>query len=105
MDLPNQPQYVAQLQAAIQQLHGCQSEHLESVAVKEEFRGRVVWEGQVEVFRVFEHPKAKVCYAWAYQEKESNKERIAAILGLRLIPSAVEAVRTFIMAENRKHLL
>jgi hypothetical protein len=95
--------YLAQLRAAIQQLHGCPSEHVETVEVKEVFRDRVVWEGQVEVFRMMDHPKAKVCYAWRYTDKGTNTERIAAIPGLRLISSAADAVRTFILAENQKH--
>lgn len=104
-ELENKEQYLSQLRAAIKQLHGCDARHLESVAIKEEFRGRTVWEGAVEVFAVVAHPKAKVCYAWSYRDKTSDKERIAAILGLRLIPSARDAVKTFIMAENRKHFL
>src|SRR3954447_4926437 len=103
--MEDRDQYLLQLGAAIQQLHGSPSKHLETVEVKELFREKVVWEGQVEVFELLEHPKAKFCYAWKYKDKNTQGERIAAIPGLRLIRSASEAVKTFIMAENRKHTL
>jgi hypothetical protein len=102
--LQDNPLYLTQLQAAIQQLHNCDSRHLETVEVTETFQGKVIWHGKVEVFEIREHPKARVCYAWKYKEKESKTERIAAIPGLRLIRSPADAVKTFIMAENRKHI-
>ena len=92
-----------QLAQAIRQFHACEPKHLETVEVTETFRGKVVWQGSVEVFEVDDHPKAKRCYAWTYEDKATAQPRVAAILGLRLIPSAADAVKVFIMAENRKH--
>jgi hypothetical protein len=103
--LEDKEHYFAQLVAAIQQLHNVESRHLETVQVKETFRGKTVWEGAVEVFELVDYPKAQVCYAWKYHDIEANTERIAAIPGLRLIKSPADAVRTFIMAENRKHII
>lgn len=40
------------LQEAIQHLHGCASELIESLPVKEAFQGKVVWDGDVQVFRL-----------------------------------------------------
>ena len=38
--------------------------------MKEEFGSRTLWEGDVEVFSLFGHPKAKFCYGWSYGEPE-----------------------------------
>src|SRR5256885_1194913 len=57
--------YIESLQTVIQKLHGCASTHVESVPVHEVFRGETVWQGDVEVFNLIGHSKAKRCYAWA----------------------------------------
>ncbi len=51
-------EYVEELRSVIRRLHGVESEHIGSVAVKEEFRGLTVWEGIVEVFSLKGLPKA-----------------------------------------------
>lgn len=103
--MSDKEKHLDQLRAAIRQLHESDSRHLETVEVKETFRGKSVWEGKVEVFELLNHPKARVCYAWKYHDNEVNTERIAAIPGLRLIKSPADAVKTFIMAETRKHIV
>jgi hypothetical protein len=35
--------------------------------VHETFQGQTVWAGEVEVFDLVGHPKAKRCYAWAHK--------------------------------------
>jgi hypothetical protein len=37
--------------------------HRATVPVHEVFRGKTVWQGDVEVFDINGHPKAKRCYA------------------------------------------
>ena len=54
----------------IAQLHGCDSKHVESVPVHEVFHGKTIWQGDVEVFDLIGHPKAKRCYGWTYGEPE-----------------------------------
>lgn len=44
--------YLEELHDAIKHLHGVESTHVESVPVKETFRGETVWEGIVEVFEL-----------------------------------------------------
>lgn len=51
--------YIGELQAVILKLHGCAARYLETVPVSEIFRGETVWEGDVEVFEISGHPKAK----------------------------------------------
>ena len=48
--------------------------------MKETFQGKTVWEGDVEVFDLIGHPKAKRCYAWAYDVETGS--RTLAVLEL-----------------------
>jgi len=58
---------ITKLKDAIRATHGCQSLHVESVPVKEVFEGQTAWEGNVEVFDLVGHAKAKRAYAWSYR--------------------------------------
>jgi len=42
--------YIEELRDVIRHLHGVESSHVGSVPIKEEFQGKTVWEGIVEVF-------------------------------------------------------
>jgi hypothetical protein len=54
----------------IRQLHGCDSKHIESAPVHEVFKDKTVWQGNVEVFELTGHSKAKRCYGWSYGQPE-----------------------------------
>jgi hypothetical protein len=82
-------EYVERLQMVIEQLHKCRATHKTSVYVKEEFRGKTAWEGDVEVFSIFGHPKAKFCYGWSYGEPE----QFIATLELPPVDSPQSAVK------------
>jgi hypothetical protein len=84
------------LQEAIENMHGCKSKWIESVAVLEVFNNQTVWSGEVEVFEI-DHPKAKRCYAWSH-ETENGKRMFYAVLGMPPVDSAVAAVRIAIAA-------
>ena len=49
--------YIARLQQAIRDLHGCESQYLETVPVIEAFQGKIIWAGDVEVFQIRGHLK------------------------------------------------
>ncbi len=76
---------------AIQAKHGAQSTLRERVEVREEHRGQTVWEGEVLVFDLLDHPTAKICYAW------SVDRRLTAILHAGPIDSPQTAVRAAIL--------
>ncbi len=95
----NDPAYLAFLTKAIKATHGCGSRHVESVAVKETFQGKTVWEGDVEVFDLIGHPKAKRCYAWAYDGEAGG--RAIAVLELPPVISPITAVRVGIIGERK----
>jgi hypothetical protein len=95
--------YIELLRKAFQDLHGCQSKHLGSVPVHEVFRGKTVWEGDVEVFALIGHPKAKRGYAWSHPTGEQNKdEQIIAVLEIPPVISPRTAVQAAIISRSKK---
>src|SRR6266516_3003849 len=64
---------ITELKDAIRAMHGCESLHVESVAVKEVFEGQTVRESKVEVFDLVGHRQAKRAYAWSYRDGNQNK--------------------------------
>lgn len=94
--------YIAELKAKIRLLHGCEGTHRETVPVKEVFLGETVWEGEVEVFDLSGHAKAKRCYAWGYtNEKYPDKLDVIAVLEIPPVVSPVTAVRAAIVANKK----
>jgi len=94
--------YIQELQAWIRHGHGVESEHVESVPVKEVFEGKTVWEGIVEVFDLKNHPTASRVYAWSYDTDNPNEStHYVMVLHTHPIKSAADAVRSFIVQESR----
>ena len=79
------------IEAAIRETHECGTSYLGSRKVTHTVRGKVAWEGVVDVFRLVGHPKAKRCYAWQYREGDETKTRI--ILEIAPVVSAETAVK------------
>jgi hypothetical protein len=92
--------YIEELRDVIRRLHGAEVTHVESVPVKETFKGQTVWEGIVEVFDLSGHPTAHRAYAWAHDGKHP-KESSVAVLHIEPITSAAAAVRAAIVQEFR----
>ena len=90
--------HIQELRETIRRLHGTDATHVESVAVKEMFQGKTVWEGIVEVFDLHGHPKASRVYAWSH-DTDGPKKRHVTVLHVAPITSAVEAVRAAIIQE------
>lgn len=95
--MPNKQGYLARLQTTIQQLHNCGAVHLQTVQVHEEFHGRTIWKGDVEVFDLTGHPKAKRCYGWSY----GDPEEFITILKLPPIESAQDAVKVGVSQQKK----
>lgn len=89
---------ITALQDAIRHMHGCESRFIESVEVREEHQGNVVWEGAVKVFDLVGHARAARAYAWSYPTTGSRR-RFVAVLGLPPVDSPVMAVRATILAD------
>lgn len=96
--------YIEALQDAIKKLHGCDSTYLESVPVHETFQGKTVWAGEVEVFEIRGHSKAKRCYAWAHKQGENDKHtRYMAVLEIPPVNSPLTAIRAAIVETARNN--
>lgn len=93
---------IDKLRAVIRHLHGVESEHIESVPIKETFQGKTVWDGVVEVFDLKGHPKAPRAYAWSHETDDpQNPTRNVTVLHLPPIDSPLAAVRAAIVQEFR----
>ena len=94
--------YLEELRDVIRRVHGAEATHVESVPVKEVFRGETVWEGIVEVFDLKDHPTAVRVYAWAHDTDDpENPRHHVTVLHSHPIKSAEDAVRAAIVQEFR----
>jgi hypothetical protein len=100
----NKHDYLARLQLAIEHLHDCAATWRESVPVCENFRGKTLWKGEVEVFDLHGHAKAKRAYGWSHPEGADNKgERFVAVLEIPPVDSPQTAVKISIVADIKKN--
>lgn len=96
----NKSDYISRVQVAVSQLHDCGATWRETVPVHEVFNGKTVWQGDVEVFDLHGHAKAKHAYAWSHREgKNDEGERFVAVLEIPPVESAVTAVRVQIVKD------
>lgn len=96
-------QYIEALQHVIQQIHGCASQWERTAPVHEVFRGQTVWKGDVEVFALIGHAKARRCYAWSHRQGEADKDaRAVAVLEIQPVESPETAVRVAIVRDIKK---
>jgi hypothetical protein len=96
----NKQDYITRLQLAVERLHKCGSTWRESVPVHEVFQGKAVWQGDVEVFDLLSHRKAKRCYGWSHIHGEKNdRERFVAVLEIPPVDSAQKAVQVQIVKD------
>ena len=87
---------IEQIREAVERTADCPAKHLESVKVLEGFRDQIMWQGEVEVFALQGHPKAKRAYGW------QSGDRFVAVLEIPPVDSANTAVRASIAAELKK---
>jgi len=90
--------YIAKLQDAIKRLHGRTSTHIQTIPLTEQFQGKILWQGEVEMFALHGHPQARHCYAWTYRDGD-NTEHYTAVLELPPVDSPRNAVRAAIAAQ------
>jgi hypothetical protein len=81
-------------------LHGCGATYRETVPVHEVFQGKTVWQGEVEVFDLHSHAKAKRAYAWSHGDGPNDEgERFVAVLEIPPVDSAKRAVQVQIVKD------
>jgi hypothetical protein len=94
----NKQDYLAKVQVAVLPLHNCGATYSKTVPVHEVFRGETVWPGDVEVFDLRGHPKAKRCYAGSHLDgPNGERTRFVAVLEIPPVESAETAVRVQIV--------
>jgi hypothetical protein len=87
---------------AIRHLHDCGAKHVETVHVHEVApTGEVAWDGDVEVFDLIGHAKAKRAYAWS-EATTGKKRRFFAVLKTVDIATPVRAVQASILSDVNK---
>ena len=92
--------YLEVLEGVIVKLHGCEASPVETVEVEEVHQGKTVWQGEVEVFELTGHARAKRCYAWGLPD-ESGTLQIVTLLELPPVNSALMAVRVALASGAR----
>jgi hypothetical protein len=94
---------IQELQDVIHKLHGVKATHVETVPVKETFRGQTVWEGKVEVFDLQDHPTASRIYAWSHDTDDpNNPKRHVTVLHLPPAITPLRAVQASIVSDVRE---
>ena len=102
--MASNPEYIERVRKAVEHLHGCKVAHSRTEPVTETFRGETVWDGEVEVFDLSGHPKAKRAYAWMHLDGPADSEdRFVAVLEIPPVVSAQTAVKTAIVAEIKRN--
>jgi hypothetical protein len=95
--------YIEELQDVIRKLHSAESTHVETVPVVETFNGQTVWEGEVEVFDLVDHPSASRVYAWSHNTDDpSNPRRHVTVLHLPPAITPRKAVQASIVSDYRE---
>ena len=95
--------YIEELKEVIRKLHGTEAKHVETVPVTEEFQGETVWQGEVEVFQIRGHPKAKRCYAWGHVTGDDDQgRRYVTVLELPPVDSPQSAVKVGVAYQVKK---
>ncbi|HXB59172.1 MAG TPA: hypothetical protein VNU95_06390 [Candidatus Acidoferrales bacterium] len=86
------------MKLAIEHLHNCGATWRESEPIFEKFKGKLLWSGDVEIFDLTGHPKAKRCYGWSYGEPEE----FITILELPPVTDAKSAVKVGVAYQIKK---
>lgn len=84
---------IRELASTIKRLHGGTATHVETVPVKEEFNGKVICQGDVEVFDLTGNKLATRAYAWMHGLDDTQAKRHVAVLHVPPIDSPQAAVR------------
>ncbi|MBM4404971.1 MAG: hypothetical protein FJ039_02150 [Chloroflexi bacterium] len=93
---------MADLKQAIFDMHGCDAVWVEAVPVSEQFLGKTVWKGMVQVFDPIGHPTASRCYAWAHTSKDRGRSFVA-MLHQGAIDSPQAAVKAAIAQQLKRY--
>ena len=94
--------YIARLKLAIQEMHQCEATYRRTVSVHETFHNETLWKGNVEIFWLTGHPRAKRCFAWTRSTADGKEDGIEIILEVPPVIGAATAVRMALALKNQK---
>jgi len=83
-------------------MHGGTATFEETVRVIEDYEGERAWEGDVHVFALEGHPRARRAYAWAVPVPGTERKRFYAVLHEGPVDSPERAVRAAIVQAHRE---
>lgn len=86
---------------AVMEAHHCPAERVESVPIKETFRGDTVWEGVVNVYDIKGHSQVKQAYAWAYKDDKGETQYVV-VSKTPPVKDPITAVRAYVASLGRK---
>ena len=87
---------ITEFKKAIRATHGADATLFNRFRVVEVFQDHPVWDGEVLVFNLSDHPTAKTCYAW------SVEGRVTTVLHEGPVNSPRAAVKAAIVADHLK---
>ena len=88
-------EYIERLTEAIEAVHECRATHFGSEHVVDVSGSETIWEGDVEIFHLEDHPDAKVAYGWAWEGLEGDIDYVG-ILKLPPVKTPLDAVKVAI---------
>ncbi len=92
---------LASIHAAVETQHQCRAVHRDIIRVREEHEGEAVWDGDVFVFDLTDHPTAEVAYGCSDPVPGTENRRFYAVLHTGPVDSPEKAVRAAIVSEYR----
>ena len=93
---------IEELADVIHKLHGVNATYVDSVPVREVYKGQTLWDGVVEVFNIHGHPKTHRVYAWSHDtDNPEHPKRHVTVLHIPPAISPQTAVQTAIAQEIR----
>ena len=94
------PAGIPALIAAIRDRHDCGAKHVLTIHVHEKTPDgrRTVWDGDVEMFELTDHPTAKLAYAWSDATTRTTR-RFFAVLHMPPVDSPMTAVRASVLPD------
>ncbi len=96
----NKKNDIAEILVAVTHLHNCGAAYVTTVPVHEVFNGQTLWRGNVEVFDLYGHFRAKRAYAWRELDGEAHeRKRFVSVLEISPVESAETAVRFQILKD------
>jgi hypothetical protein len=99
--MPKRPDNLIEaLKQSICENHHCEAIYIQSVLVEETDQDKILWTGQVELFEVRGHEKAKIAYGWWQEDSETG---LVTILALTPTMEARKAVQAYLMSLDESH--